>query len=69
MLLISFDNERIIEDIVKEMTTTEDVYLEDIIEAVYEDIENWFVNYGLHTDMTDEIIKRLKEDMNVEIIN
>lgn len=68
-MLINFDDEEIIKGIVKEMATTEDVYLEDIIEAVYEDVENWFENYGLHTDMTDEIVKRLKEDMNIEVIN
>lgn len=68
-MLINFDNEEIIKGIVKEMSTTKDVYLEDIIEAVYEDVESWFENYGLHTDITNEIVKRLKEDMNIEIIN
>lgn len=68
-MLINFDNEEIIKSIVKEMSTTKDVYLEDIIEAVYEDVESWFENYGLHTDMTLEIVKRLKEDMNIEVIN
>lgn len=69
MLIINFNDKKIIEDIVKEMTKTENVYLEDIIEAVYEDIENWFENYGLHTDMTNEIVKKLKEDTNVEVIS
>ena len=43
------------------------VYLEDIVEAVYEDVENWLENYGLYSEMVDEIVEILEKDMSVEI--
>ena len=66
-MIISFDEEKFINGIVKEMLTVEDIYLDDISEAVFEDLEDWFANYGLHTELMEEIVKRI-EDMNIEII-
>lgn len=66
-MLISFDEKKIIKDIVKENVPIKNVYLEDIVEAVYEDVENWLENYGLYSEMVDEIVKILEEDMGVEI--
>lgn len=66
-MIINFDEEKFINAIVKEMLTVEDIYLDDISEAVFEDLESWFANYGLHTELMEEIVKRI-EDMNIEII-
>lgn len=66
-MLISFDEKKIIKDIVKENVPIKNVYLEDIVEAVYEDVENWLENYGLYSEMVDEIVEILEKDMGVEI--
>lgn len=66
-MLISFDEKKIIKNIVKENMPIKNVYLEDIVEAVYEDVENWLENYGLYSEMVDEIVEILEKDMSVEI--
>lgn len=66
-MLISFDEKKIIKDIVKENVPIKNVYLQDIVEAVYEDVENWLENYGLYSEMVDEIVEILEEDMGVEV--
>lgn len=66
-MLISFDETKIIKNIVKENIPIKNVYLEDIVEAVYEDVENWLENYGLYSEMVDEIVEILEKDMGVEI--
>lgn len=66
-MLISFDEKKIIKNIVKENIPIKNVYLEDIVEAVYEDVENWLENYGLYSEMVDEIVEILEKDMSVEI--
>lgn len=66
-MLISFDETKIIKDIVKENVPIKNVYLQDIVEAVYKDVENWLENYGLYSEIVDEIIEILEEDMGVEV--
>lgn len=58
---------KIIKNIVKENIPIKNVYLEDIVETVYEDVENWLENYGLYSEMVDEIVEILEKDMGVEI--
>ena len=45
-MLINFDEEKFINASVKEHMTVEKIYLEDIIDGVHEDLEEWFANYG-----------------------
>ena len=69
-MLINFDEKKFINASVKEIKehmTVEKVYLEDIIDGVYEDLEEWFANYGLSTDLVQGIVEKLKEQ-NIEII-
>lgn len=66
-MLISFDEKKIIKNIVKENIPIKNVYLEDIVETVYEDVENWLENYDLYSEMVDEIVEILEKDMGVEI--
>lgn len=66
-MLINFDEEKFINASVKEHMTVEKIYLEDIIDGVYEDLEEWFANYGLSTDLVQGIVKKLKEQ-NIEVI-
>lgn len=66
-MLINFDEEKFINASVKEHMTVEKIYLEDIIDAVYEDLEEWFANYGLSTDLVQGIVEKLKEQ-NIEVI-
>lgn len=58
---------KIIKNIVKENIPIKNVYLEDIVETVYEDVENWLENYDLYSEMVDEIVEILEKDMGVEI--
>lgn len=66
-MLINFDEEKFINASVKEHMTVEKIYLEDIIDGVYEDLEEWFANYGLSTDLVQGIVEKLKEQ-NIEVI-
>lgn len=66
-MLINFDEEKFINASVKEHMTVEKIYLEDIIDGVHEDLEEWFANYGLPTDLVQGIVKKLKEQ-NIEVI-
>ena len=66
-MLIRFDEEKIIKNIVKENVSIKSVYLEDIVEAVYEDVENWLENYGLYSEIVDEIVEILEENIGIEI--
>lgn len=65
-MLINFDEEEIIKGIVKEYIPVADIWIEDIHESVVEDVENWLANYGLYTEIVDEIVKRLN-DMNIKV--
>ena len=65
-MLINFDEEEIIKGIVKEYTTVADIRIEDIHDTVVEDVEDWLANYGLYTEIVDEIIKRFDE-MNIKV--
>ena len=66
-MLINFDKEKFINASVKEHMTVEKIYLEDIIDGVYEDLEEWFANYGLPTDLVESIVEELKKQ-NIKVI-
>ena len=66
-MLINFDEEKFINASVKEHMTVEKIYLEDIIDGVYEDLEEWFANYGLPTDLVESIVEELKKQ-NIKVI-
>lgn len=65
-MLINFDEEEIIKGIVKEYITVADIWIEDIHDSVVEDVEDWLANYGLYTEIVDEIVKRFDE-MNIKV--
>lgn len=71
-MIINFDEEKFINNIVNTLLEyrneeNEDIYIDDISETVFEDVEEWFANYGLQTDLIYEIIKRFRE-MGIEIL-
>ena len=66
-MLINFNEEEIIQGIIKEFIPVADIDIIDINECVIEDVEEWLANYGLYSEITDEIIKRFKE-MNIEVL-
>lgn len=65
-MLINFDEEEIIKGIVKEYIPVADIWIEDIHDSVVEDVEDWLANYGLYTEIVDEIVKRF-EKMNIKV--
>ena len=65
-MLINFNEEEIIKGIVKEDITVADIWIEDIHDSVVEDVEDWLANYGLYTEIVDEIVKRFDE-MNIKV--
>lgn len=66
-MLINFDEEEIIKATIKSYMPVEDIWIEDLYDNVVVDIENWLANYGLYTEIVDEIVKRFKE-MGIEIL-
>lgn len=71
-MIINFDEEEFINNIINTLLEyrneeNEDIYIDDISETVFEDVEEWFANYGLQTDLIYEIIEKLKE-MNIKVI-
>ena len=67
-MLINFDEEEIIKGIVKENIPIADIWIEDIHDSVVEDVEDWLANYGLYTEIVEEIVKRL-EEMNIKVLH
>lgn len=65
-MLINFNEEEIIKGIIKEYISVTDIWIEDIHDSVVEDVENWLANYGLYTEIVEEIVKRL-EEMNIKV--
>lgn len=66
-MLINFDEEEIIKGIIKSYMSVKDIWIEDLHDDVVIDIEDWLANYGLYTEIVDEIVKRFKE-MGIEIL-
>jgi len=66
-MLINFDEEKFMNAIVKDLMTVEDIYIDDIYEAILEDLDEWFANYGLTTDLLDGIVEKI-EEKNVKVI-
>lgn len=66
-MLINFDEEKFMNAIVKDFMTVKDIYIDDIYEAILEDLNEWFANYGLTTDLLDSIVEKI-EEKNVKVI-
>ena len=71
-MIINFDEKEFMNNIINTLLEyrneeNEDIYIDDISETVFEDVEEWFTNYGLQTNLIYEIIEKLKE-MNIEVI-
>ena len=70
-LFISFNENEIIDKVVKELINTKEIYNidyneDDIIDSVYEELELWITEYGLLHEVVDKVIEKL-ENNNVEV--
>jgi len=70
-LFISFDENKIINKVVKELIDTKEIYdidycEDDIVDSVYEELEFWIAEYGLLHEIVDEVIEKLKNN-DIEI--
>ncbi len=70
-LFISFDENKIINKVVKELIDTKELYNidyceDDIVDSVYEALEFWIAEYGLLNEIVDEVIEKLKNN-DIEI--
>ena len=65
-MLINFNEEEIIQGIIREFILVEDIDIIDVNACVIEDVEAWLANYGLYSEIMDEIIKRF-EEMNIKV--
>lgn len=64
-LFISFDENKIINKVIKELIDTKEVYNidyseDDIVDSVYEELELWIAEYGLLHEIVDKVIEELK---------
>lgn len=64
-LFISFDENKIVNKVVKELIDTKELYNidyceDDIIDSVYEELELWIAEYGLLHEIVDKVIKKLE---------
>ena len=62
-MLINIDEEEIIQGIIKEFIPVSDIDIIDINESVVEDVEEWLANYGLYSEITEEIIFAKKREL------
>lgn len=64
-LLINFDENKIINKVIKELINTKELYNidyceDDIIDSVYEELELWIAEYGLLHEIVDKVIEKLE---------
>ena len=68
-LFIIFDENKIVNKVIKELIDIKELYNidyreDDIIDSVYEELELWIAEYGLLDEIVDKVIKKLENNDN-----
>lgn len=70
-LFINFNENKIVNKVVKELIDTKELYNidyceDDIVDSVYEELELWIAEYGLLDEIVNKVITKL-ENNDIEI--
>lgn len=71
-LFINFNENKIINKVIKELIDTKELYNidyceDDIVDSVYEELELWIAEYGLLHEIVNKVIEKL-ENNDIEVL-